>query len=222
VSSFRPSPISPELPIPLPAILQDHDEWSDRLGHANFTISPLPYKPEAANMEALRQLRADWDTARVNYTKHIVRTGEHYGQTSKTYAMTEEKWAEIEKTWRTNHDETMERILAVSDAPAPSTSASRSRSRGRGRGRSGSGSAAVLGRPPNDAIFEGLQWSRLEDGAPAAVPRMLYNEGKFPALGDEDIVGPMVRDAVMVRARSEERHGRSFWKHLAGKVGLRK
>jgi hypothetical protein len=222
VSSFRPLPTSPELPIPLPAILQDHDEWSDRLGHANFTITPQPYHPETANMEALRKLRADWDAARVNYTKHLVRTGENYGQTSKIYAMTQEKWAEIEKNWRMIHEQTMERILAVSNHAIQLTSSSRSRSRGRGRGRSGSGSAAVLGRPPNDEIFASMQWNRLEDGAPAAVPRMLYNEGKFPARGDEDIVGPMVREAVMVRAQSEERKGSSFWKSLAGKVGLRR
>jgi hypothetical protein len=224
VSSFRPSPTSPELPIPLPSILQDHDEWSDRLGHANFTIFPQPYHPETANMEALRKLRADWDAARVNYTKHIVRTGENYGQTSKIYGLTEAKWAEIEKSWRTIHEETMERILAVSNAniQQTDTSTSRSRSRGRGRGRSGSGSAAIMGKPPTDDIFAGMQWNRLEDGAPAAVPRMLYAEGKFPSRGDEDIVGPMVREAVMIRAKSEERKGSSFWRSLAGKVGLRK
>lgn len=224
LSSFRQSPVSNELPLPLPAILQEHDEWSDRLGHANFTITPQPYKPETFNIDALRQLRADWDTARCNYTKHLVRTGENYGETSKIYALTEAKWTETERRWRSTYDELMEHILATTKSAPASTSASRSRSRGRGRGRgrSGSGGAGLAGRPRADEIFAGMEWRRLEDGVPSAVPRLLDADGKFPARGDEDIVGPMQRDEVMVRAYSEERRGTRFWKHLAGKVGLRK
>jgi hypothetical protein len=223
ISSFRPSPTSPELPLPFPSILQDHDEWSDRLGHANFTIIPQPYRPETATMEGLRKLRADWDAARVNYTKHIVRTGENYGQTSKIYGFTEAKWAEIERSWRTIHEETMERILAASNVNVQQqTRSSRSRSRGRGRGRAGSASAVVMGRPENDELFASMQWRRLEDHMPSAIPRMLDAEGKFPARGDEDIVGPMVRDAVMIRTASEERKNTGFWRTLVGKVGLRK
>ncbi|KAH7149064.1 hypothetical protein B0J13DRAFT_620967 [Dactylonectria estremocensis] len=222
VSSFRFGPVSPELPLPLPANLQEHDEWSDRLGHANFTIIPLPYQPEAINVEALRQLRNDWDLARCNYTKHLVRTGENYGETSKIYALTEAKWAETERRWRATHDSLMEQIVAVTNSAAPSMSASRSRSRGRGRARASSGGAALLGRAPVDDVFAGMQWRRLEDGLPSAVPRLLDGEGKFPARGDEDIVGPMQRDEVMLRTHSEERKGARFWKSLAGKVGLRK
>ncbi|CAM1500441.1 Fc.00g096030.m01.CDS01 [Cosmosporella sp. VM-42] len=222
MSSFRFGPNSPDLPLPLPAILQEHDEWSDRLGHANFTITPQPYIPEAVNIEALRQLRTDWDAARCNYTKHLVRTGENYGETSKIYGLTEAKWAETEKRWRSTHEELMEQIVRATKSAPPSTSASRSRSRGRGRGRSHSGSAALLGRPPTDDVFAGMQWRRLEESLPSAIPRMLDADGKFPARGDEDIVGPMQRDEVMVRAHSEERKGARFWKNLAGKVGLRK
>ncbi|KAK7421501.1 hypothetical protein QQX98_002200 [Neonectria punicea] len=222
VSSFRHGPNSPELPLPLPAMLQEHDEWSDRLGHANFTIAPTPYQPEVINLESLRQLRNDWDAARCNYTKHLVRTGENYGETSKIYALTEEKWVETERRWRAAHDTLMEQIVAVTNSAPPSTDGSRSRSRGRGRARASSGGAALLGRPPVDDIFAGMQWRRLEDGLPSAVPRLLDAEGKFPARGDEDIVGPMQRDEVMQRTHSEERKGARFWRSLAGKVGLRK
>lgn len=223
ISSFRHGPNSPDLPLPLPSIMQEHDdEWSDRLGHANFTITPLPYQPEAVNMEALRQIRTDWDTARCNYTKHLVRTGENYGETSKIYALTEAKWAETEKRWRSTHDDLMEQIVSLTKSAPPSTSGSRSRSRGRGRLRSSSGSAALMGRPPTDDVFAGMQWRRLEDGLPSAIPKILDADGKFPARGDEDIVGPMQRDEVMVRAQSEERKGARFWKNLAEKVGLRK
>ncbi|KAJ4122754.1 hypothetical protein NW768_010196 [Fusarium equiseti] len=222
VSSFRFGSNSPEVPLPLPSILQEHDEWSDRLGHANFTITPQPYQPETVNMETLQQLRNDWDTARCNYTKHLVRTGENYGETSKIYALTEAKWTDIEKRWRTTHDGLMAQIVEATSSAPGSTSGSRSRSRGRGRARANSG-GSMLGRPPPlDDVFAGMQWKRLEDGLPSAIPRLVDADGKFPARGDEDIVGPMQRDEVMLRTHSEERKGARFWKSLAGKVGLRK
>jgi hypothetical protein len=207
-----------DLPIALPSIMQEHDEWSDRLGHANFTILPRPYEIQQVDADALNKFRQDWEAAKVNYTKHIVRTGENYGQTSKIYALTEAKWAETEGHWR----------IAYEKATQPSTLAShgysvisRSRSRGRARGRSGSASAATNRRPANDGSFADMQWQRIGDGFPSAVPRML-DEGKFPARGDEDIVGPMHRAAAMERSHSEEKHGVKFWKSLAEKVGLRK
>lgn len=222
VSSFRFGSNSPEVPLPLPSILQEHDEWSDRLGHANFTITPQPYQPESVNMETLHQLRNDWDTARCNYTKHLVRTGENYGETSKIYALTEAKWTDIEKRWRTTHDGLMAQIVEATSSAPGSTSGSRSRSRGRGRARANSG-GSMLGRPPPlDDVFAGMQWKRLEDGLPSAIPRLVDADGKFPARGDEDIVGPMQRDEVMLRTHSEERKSARFWKSLAGKVGLRK
>ncbi|KAF4988988.1 hypothetical protein FGRMN_9424 [Fusarium graminum] len=222
VSSFRFGANSPDVPFPLPSILQEHDEWSDSLGHANFTISPQPYQPEAVNMEALQQLRNDWDTARCNYTKHLVRTGENYGETSKIYALTEAKWAGIERRWRATHDGLMAQIAEATSSAPGSTSTSRSRSRGRGRARANSG-GSILGRPPPmDDVFAGMQWKRLEDGLPSAIPHLVDADGKFPARGDEDIVGPMQRDEVMLRTHSEERRGARFWKSLAGKVGLRK
>ncbi|KAG8356382.1 hypothetical protein FVEN_g5579 [Fusarium venenatum] len=222
VSSFRFGSNSPELPTPLPSILQEYDEWSDSLGHANFTITPQPYQPETVNMETLQQLRKDWDTARCNYTKHLVRTGENYGETSKIYGLTEAKWTEIEKRWRTTHDGLMAQIVEATSSAPSSTSGSRSRSRGRGRARANSGGSNLGRPPPLDDVFAGMQWKRLEDGLPSAIPRLVDADGKFPARGDEDIVGPMQRDEVMLRTHSEERKSARFWKNLAGKVGLRK
>lgn len=198
ISSFRPplltSMSSPTLAmsdvvITIPNLLEQHDAWSDRLGHANYTILPRPYKSAVTDLEALRTLRADWDLARINYTKHIVRTGEHYGTTSKTYALTEAKWAETEREWKAAHESLLEGVSAL-----------------------------------NPGMGAHLNWDRLQEDAPTSVPRMLDAEGKFPDLGDEDIVGPMQRDAVMARdTGSDGENGtRKFWKNLAGKVGLRK
>ncbi|UNI15979.1 hypothetical protein JDV02_002460 [Purpureocillium takamizusanense] len=219
-TSLRHVPTANDLPLPLPAILQEHDAWSDRLGHANFTISPSPYEVEAVTTETVTKFREDWDAARCNYTKHLVRTGEHYGQTSKIYGLTEAKWAETERTWKGIYDE----MMRNNRSPPASASHSRSHSRGRGRGRSSS-SVGALGRmPTNDATLCDLEWRRRDGCLPSAVPQMLESldaHGKFPGRGDEDIVGPMQRDAVMVRARSEDAKGR-FWRNLADKVGFRK
>lgn len=198
ISSFRPplltSLSSPtlamsEVVVTIPNLLEQHDSWSDRLGHANYTILPRPYHATVTDLETLRTLRADWDLARINYTKHIVRTGEHYGTTSKTYALTEAKWAETEREWKAAHDSLLEAVAAL-----------------------------------NPGIAVHLNWDRLQDDTPNNVPRMLDAEGKFPDLGDEDIVGPMVRDAVMARdpGSDSENGAKKFWKNLAGKVGLRK
>ncbi|SPO05174.1 uncharacterized protein DNG_07860 [Cephalotrichum gorgonifer] len=229
VVSFRLSPTSPELPIPFPNLLND-DEWSDRLGHANFTILPIPYQPEDVTLSALKKLRADLDLARINYAKHLFRTGENYGETSKIYALTQEKWAEVEATWRRMHDETMERILAAADSPLPPLPEQqqhqqypgiRSRSRGRGRGRAVS-SASGRGRSATEGgVFAGMEWRRIEESGPAALPRMLREDDKFPSCGDEDIVGPMVREEVMVHARTSSHDGRGarLWRNLIDRVG---
>ncbi|KAI1097952.1 hypothetical protein F4804DRAFT_142872 [Jackrogersella minutella] len=174
-SSLHIIPGSVELPqLPAP------DDWSDRLGHANYTIVPKPYEPEVNDLCSLRQFRADWETARVNYTKHLARTGEHYGQTSKTYLLTEAKWAETQQAWRNLHDKIAEVVVA-------------------------SGEVTVC--------------EKFDEGVLTTVPRM-DAEGKFPERGDEDIVGPMVREATMMSIDGVDR--KSFWRNLAGKVGLRK
>ncbi|CAH0048463.1 unnamed protein product [Clonostachys solani] len=224
VTSLRHLPV--EMPATLPALLQEYDEWSDRLGHANFTINPKPYELELVDSDTLTQFRKDWDAARVNYTKHLVRTGENYGETSNIYGLTERKWGEIESQWRTTYEAAMKQFMG----PTPghranrSTTSARSRSRGRtrGRGRSDSAGAVLWGRPAQDDLFAEAEWRRVEDGLSSTIPHMMDGDGKFPARGDEDIVGPMHRAEPMSRAHSEEKYGARFWKNLAGRVGLRK
>lgn len=194
VSSLRRGTVSSTIsdaPSPVPCFFDHQDSWSDRLGHANFTIEPRPYLPETADLPTLQAFRADWNLGRTNYAKHLVRTGEHYGATSKTYVLTEAKWAEIEQDWRRNEDDLVER----------------------------------LGQQWKDDPSVTSQLRRTaEGGLSPSIPRMLSDDGKFPELGDVEIIGPMVRDAVMVRdGQDERRNSASVWlKSLAGKVGLRK
>ncbi|KAK3377379.1 hypothetical protein B0T24DRAFT_239067 [Lasiosphaeria ovina] len=194
ISSFRRGTVSStfsDVPSPIPYLLDHHDAWSDRLGHANFTIEPKPYVPETADLAILQAFRADWDQARTNYTKHLARTAEHYSCTSKTYLLTEAKWTEIEQEWRRAEDDLIHRLDP-----------------------NGNGEALTTLRLRRAA----------EEMLPAAIPRMLSDEGKFPERGDEDIVGPMARDAVMARdSHDEKKNSASGWlKNLAEKVGFRK
>lgn len=88
-----------------PFLLPDpNDEWANKLGHANFTIQPEPYVPATCDIRSFHQLRADWDLARCNFAKHLVRTGEHYGVTSTIYKMTGEKWESINREWKIQHE----------------------------------------------------------------------------------------------------------------------
>ncbi|KAH7305982.1 hypothetical protein B0I35DRAFT_443645 [Stachybotrys elegans] len=225
ISSLRHVPSSIDLPLSLPG-MQEYDEWSDRLGHANFTITPQPYELDTVNAETVAKFCQDWDAARINYTKHIVRTGENYGHTSNIYALTEAKWAETEGRWKTIYESLIGQTMASQGITSPTAGGSRSRSRGRGRGRSSSSSTGAMRRNTNDDMLAHLEWRRLDSGAsPSAVPRMieaLDAGGKFPERGDEDIVGPMQRDEVMIRSESEERKTSRFWKTLVGKVGMRR
>lgn len=143
----------------------DDDQWSVKLGHANFTIHPEPYLPKVFDMETFKQLRENWDQARHSYAKHLARTGEHYGTTSKTYLLTEEKWASIDATWQKN-------TAAMTDAIGPLVARSSS---GEADGSDSPCSTNVLEQPPSRVI----------------VPRINDATGKFPDMGDEDIVGPM-------------------------------
>ena len=97
-----------------PFMLSDpSDEWANKLGHANFTIQPEPYEPAVRDMGSFRQLRADWDLARCNFAKHLVRTGEHYGVTSSIYKLTGEKWESINQKWRSHHEALLNQLGAV-------------------------------------------------------------------------------------------------------------
>jgi hypothetical protein len=176
VSSFhrctgsRPGHLVPSSEIPPIVIADPNDEWANKLGHANFTIYPEPYVPESFDLEACRQLRANWDLARCNYTKHLVRTGEHYGVTSKTYKLTEDKWAATEASWRNNNEVTITSTV----------------------------------KNGSDA-FVTLKHTTLGDGNSSNIMTKIpslndpRSEGKFPQLGDEDIVGPMVQAAGQLR-----------------------
>ena len=144
----------------------DNDEWSARLGHANFTIHPEPYLPNVFAVTTFKQLREDWDQARHGYAKHLARTGEHYGTTSKTYHLTEEKWASTDAEWKKN---TAIMTNALKDVIA----------------RSSSGEAEASDLPCTETVLK-------QPRTKVIVPKINDVTGKFPDMGDEDIVGPMV------------------------------
>ncbi|KAF2235110.1 hypothetical protein EV356DRAFT_523319 [Viridothelium virens] len=141
------------------------DEWSSKLGHANFIIEPQPYTPDICDAEACRRLLEAWEQARRNFMKHQLRTGEHYGTTSKTYKLTNQKWAQIDACWKTNHS------LVVATAAR-------------------SGYTPEANTPTEPAPL--VKMPTLND------PK---SEGKFPKLGDEDIVGPMVQIASQIQPK---------------------
>ncbi|KAI9373295.1 hypothetical protein BJX61DRAFT_384749 [Aspergillus egyptiacus] len=100
-----------------PLTLSDpKDEWAIQLGHANFTIQPEPYVPEVCDIDSFRQLRSQWDLAQCNFTKHLARTGEHYGVTSKIYKLTQAKWESINREWK-QHYESMLAQLEETNGP---------------------------------------------------------------------------------------------------------
>lgn len=94
----------PASEIPHLAITEETDKWAIKLGHANFHINPEPYLPDVCDAQTCRQLRDDWEIARVEYMKQAARVSEHYGVTSQIYKLTEDKWAEIDAKWRKNHE----------------------------------------------------------------------------------------------------------------------
>jgi hypothetical protein len=167
--ALAPSDI-PSFP-PTTAPTHEDDRWASLLGHANFTISPAPYLPTTFDVQSCRQLKAEWEKARAEYMKHLVRTGEHYGVTSRTYALTEEKWSEIEKEWRANNEVCVNRTAEL--------------------GMSGDAFSTLklhtLGeaRTPNGVV------THINTNMPDLTQAVA--EGKFPERGDEDIVGPMER-----------------------------
>jgi hypothetical protein len=192
-NSLNVEPSGPLSSLP-PNILELGDAWSDRLGHANFTIMPRPYEPEEASMDILRVFRSDWDRAKASYTKHLIRTGEHYGPTSTTYAMTEAKWAEIESHWQSAQANLVERVAQSGDQ------------------------AALASLQWHQQLQDDLAPT-----SPGAVPNML-DGSKFPDRGDEDVVGPMQRDCNPARESAPVVDDRTdvlsshFWKTLGEKL----
>jgi hypothetical protein len=159
-------PLSSDIP---PLFINDpNDEWSIKLGHANYSIHPEPYIPDVCNAKSCRQLVTDWELARTNFFRHKHRTIEHYGANSKTFKLTEQKWAEIDAQWRKNND------LATAEAARYSTDAV----------------PLTATEPAPLTTMPALDDSR--------------SEGKFPTLGDQDIVGPMVQIAARTQAHPRQ------------------
>jgi len=140
------------------------DPWDGRLGHANFNIHPEPYEPQQMDLDGYTEFRANWDQARTNYAKHLARTAEHYGSTSKVYKLTEEKWTSIDDIWKRHHA-AMTKVLAPVLA----------RVSGDAEAQDSAASSAVLEKPMTKVV----------------VPIVDDKGGKFPLLGDGEIVGPM-------------------------------
>ena len=185
---------------PMQMLDEPADEVSRRLGHANFKIDPEPYLPNTKDIESYRRLRVDWDVARYNYGKHLARTGENFGATSNIYMWTQEKWAAIDAEWK-RHNDTMAAlveplIVRLSDGDTDVGNSATS--------------SAVLEKPISKVI----------------VPQINDPSGKFPRLGDEDIVGPMAfapnrSQQADVESPAENRGSRkrSFFKFISDILG---
>ena len=157
------SPFAEVPPMQLPE--DPSDRWAVRLGHADFTIHPEPYTPDTLDLDSYTEYRKNWDQARTNYTKHIARVIEHYGSTSKVYKLTEEKWTSIDRVWSWRHDR-----MRTSVAPALARL-----SNGDSEMPDSTASSAVLEKPLTKIV----------------VPVIDGRSGKFPELGDGEIIGPM-------------------------------
>lgn len=144
------------------------DPWSQKLGHADFSIHPEPYYPQTYDISSYEQFRANWSQARKQYAQHLARTDENYGATSKVYKLTEEKWESIDMMWK-NNDARLRRILGPQLARLSDQSTSPD------------SPISLLDRPV----------TRIE------IPE-LDKSGKFPELGDADIVGPLQVGAAKV------------------------
>lgn len=202
-------PIAPSADIPPMTISDPDDKWADQLGHANFTILPEPYIAIETTLVACKQLRSDWETARSKYTSHLVRTGENNGATSKIYHLTEEKWSEINATWKRNVELSFSRIPELAHGNELATS------------------APPDAAPENPAPLDKVASS---DGAkrnPKADCKFpMLGKGKFPAVGDEGIVGPMEVVAPQEPQRRKRKLGffrwmQGVWPAGAGALGRR-
>ena len=202
ISSFHRQrgiiPISPSSDIPPLLITNPNDRWANELGHANFTITPEPYIPEESTAETCKQLRVDWDAARFNYMKQLMRTGEHYGTTSKIHRLTEEKWAEIESLWKRNVEGCRSRLPPE-------------------RRSDPAGSSTYDDMRPEPTPL--MKMPSLNG------PK---SEGKFPTIGDEGIVGPMEQIPSLAQQphRKKRKLGllrwmQGVWPARAGVLGRR-
>ncbi|KAL8983219.1 MAG: hypothetical protein Q9177_005039 [Variospora cf. flavescens] len=180
------SNLTPTADIPVLPMVSVADQWADSLGHANFTITPEPYLPAQFDVEACKQLRTDWETARRNFMRHLMRTSEHYGATSRVHKITEQKWAAIDAEWKRN-------------------------------------SEVCLSRTAENGYEHALSQSQSSVAEPAPLVKLPSlngpkSEGKFPKLGDENIVGPMEVIASQFQQQQQQRKSpkRSFFRFLQG------
>lgn len=149
-----------------PLQLASQDPWSHVLGHANFNIHPEPYIPEIFDVDSYTEFRSNWEAARRNYAKHLARTSEHYGSTSRVFKLTVEKWTSIDRSWKNFHD-ALEKVV---------------------------GPQLKELKRISDKTPEDSQQAKLQLEKPVSrivMPEIDDKCGKFPELGDGDIVGPM-------------------------------
>lgn len=144
------------------SISSEPDQWAAKLGHANFTVYPEPYRPEVCDYKSCNALLENWELARSRYMRHAARTTENYGRTSQTFKYTEQKWAEIDARWRANLEETNAEAEACGETPA----------------------------------FQSLA----ETQPVSRIPTLNdpQQPDKFPAVEEEDMVGPMVQYAKAI------------------------
>ena len=140
-----------------------YDVWGSKLGHADFSIHPEPYIPEIFNLESYTEFRQNWDQARTNYAKHIARTIEHYGSTSKVFNLTEEKWNSIDQVWKQHYDR-------LTSYLAPVLTQARD---------------VEMGNMTSPVLALEKPITKIQ------MPVIDDKSGKFPQMGDGEIVGPM-------------------------------
>ena len=193
-------PVSPSAEIPSMTISDSDDKWAEPLGHANFNIYPEPYVAEDTTLMACKQLRADWEVARSKYLKHLVRTGENYGITSKVYRLTEEKWSEVDTTWKHNVELSFSRIPELT-SPTESAATPRRTSRRQ--------SDATPNKANPLTSVSSTDTPKVNAKVDCKFPAL--GEGKFPAIGDEGIVGPMEVVAPQEPQRKKRKMGFFRW-----------
>lgn len=113
----RTSTIVPAAEIPALDMAAPQDEWTSKLGHANFRVLPEPYVPQTGDLAAVKQHLKDWESARKQFMSQAARTSEHYGPTSQIYKFTEQKWAVIDAKWKKSHDFVLQKAEANGESP---------------------------------------------------------------------------------------------------------
>jgi hypothetical protein len=227
-------PIVSTSDIPPILLSQPPDEWSQQLGHANFTIHPEPYKLGAHPTQAMLQgLASDWALARRHFAQHLASTGEHYGASSKVHALTRLKWESVESHWRAAYQEA---LVLLPPAPVelhPAMQPVSQQRQVRSIVVSPTNANNIAKEVPLNSI------APLGDRAPGSTLSMppvsetstsLPNQAcasraliqarcdvKFPQISLEDVVGPMTR-ITRPEPAQPPRHSRkrAFWRFLQG------